>query len=483
MVKEDSYRSWVEIDLNRYEKNVRAIFSLFPKKINYLQVVKADGYGHGSVEIARSATKLNIKFFGVANAKEGILLRENGIKGEIIILGPSIKEEIDDIVSYDLIPSISDLDFAVRLNRSVGKRIKVHLEVDTGMGRGGFLERDLYKDIKKLWSLKNLEMEGLFSHFPISETENRFTRSQIKKFKMIVEDLNKKGYHFKLRHIANSGGVLNYKDSIFNMVRIGLLSFGYAPDGQTQDLTTPIMSFKSKIVLVKEYDKENSISYGRTFITKKKAKIAVIPVGYADGFFRFLSNNGMVIIRGQKFPIIGTVTMDMIMVDITNAITPIKKGDIVTIIGQDGGVKITADDIANELKTISYEVLSDIGRRAIRIYISPSKIEETNKRPLPSIVKALDIIRIVKKLYNIDLSGELGNHIKEDFFKQLFGSSWNLVRENFKYKIELKNFSREFYRVDTVISFDKWITEGTMKIGVTNNNKTLENFLKDKSFI
>ena len=482
MNKTSFYRSWIEIDLIRFKQNLSNILSKLPSDVKYLQVVKADAYGHGAVEISKAALEMNIQYLGVANAVEGILLRESGIDVPIIILGPSLEEEIEDILSYDLTPSVSSLEFGQMLSERSSKIIPIHIEVDTGMGRGGFTAVNR-SQIENIFQLSNLRVEGIFSHFPISEEKNEFSLSQGAEFKEFVKTLGSKGYSAPLIHMANSGGFLNYKESFFTMIRIGLLSYGYFPNGERGSFPVePIMSFKSKVTLIKEYEKGESISYGRTFITQRDTKIAVIPIGYADGLFRQASHSALVLINGQRFPLVGRVSMDMVMADVTDAVSEIGKGDNVTIMGRDGALTQSADDLSKASNTINYEILTNAGRRAVKIY-NIEKDTRSNSSALPSLIREIKFPDLLKKVYGIDLNTDFQSKIKNDIVKKLFGDSWDLIREDLRYHIELLPLEGEYFKVLTSITFKKWINQKDLYIGIANNSDLLDKMIHDRKYI
>ncbi|MCD6578888.1 alanine racemase, partial [bacterium] len=486
-MKSKNYRSWIEINTEQFKENIRIIRKSLDQKCEYLQLVKADGYGHGALEIAKLCENEGVSYFGVANAKEGAFLRDNGIKGNIIIVGPSFYEEIDIIIKKKLIPSISDIDFASALNEKSNHKISVHIEIDSGMGRGGILYYDALSHIKKISKLKNIRIEGIFSHFPNADSINKFSKKQIEIFKELIKDLENANIRFKFTHLANSGGFLYYPDSIFNMVRIGLLSFGYFPGENVERIRVkPIMEFYSRIALIKNYKPGAYISYGSTFKVKRGSKIGIIPLGYADGVFRSLSNKGEVIIKGQKFPIIGNISMDMFMVDITDSVEPIEKGELVTLIGCEKDNCIDANDWARPIGTINYEVLTSIGKRSMRIY----KCKRKSRRQLSYSEKFFEknfenksVFQFLKSEYGIDFSADLKEQLNERYLKKLFGSSYDYFRDDFIYNVKLEPHNELYYKAQISISFKKWVNSSALKIGITNNNEKLEELMKDKGYI
>ena len=294
-----AYRSWVEVDLDNFAKNWEEIKRLVGPDVKILQVVKADAYGHGSIEIANEALKNGACSLGVANADEGVQLRVSGIDKPVVILSPSPVEEIGEIIKYNLTPSVSDLSFAEALQtqcRQGGLRLPVHIEVDTGMGRGGILCDEAVEVIRKISGYFNLHVAGIFSHFASSEHLDEFNEKQWALFQGLLQDLKAAGIQIPLRHISNSGGILNYNAFNLDMVRPGLMSYGIYPSPETQERADlrPVMTFKTRVVLLKDFPPGYSIGYNRTYTTQRPTKIATIPVGYGDGLWRdsFQSGRG-----------------------------------------------------------------------------------------------------------------------------------------------------------------------------------------------
>lgn len=360
----NSLKTFAEINLDALSHNLGIVKKKTNNK-NILAVVKADAYGHGSVEISKHLMRNGVSMLGVAFIEEAVELRKAGIKAPILVFFDI--GNIDSFFKYNLIPNIFDLKTAKAFSDSAYKhnrKIPVHIKVDTGMGRIGIRIAEALPEILKIAELKNLELKGLMSHFSDADLKDKdFTTAQLKSFTKLVESLKKKNIKFKFLHIANSAAVLQSPESHFNMVRPGIMLYGY---GQT-DILKPVLSLKSKIIFIKKAPAGTSISYGRTFITKRKSTIATIPIGYADGYNRKLSNSGEVIICRKRAPVVGRVCMDAIMVDITE-IPEAKENTEVILIGSQGDEKITAQDIADKIGTIPYEVLTTIGHRVKRIY-------------------------------------------------------------------------------------------------------------------
>ena len=366
-------RSWTEIDLTNFEENIKELKKFFHPQAGFMQIVKADAYGHGAFQIARKAIKCGAVSLGVANLQEGLLLRYQGIKIPIVILSPSMENEIEQILEYNLIPTISTLDFAEKLNKS-GK-CKIHINIDTGMGRSGFHFDDAFKSINKILNFKNIEIDGIFSHFSSVEEDPDFTQLQSDRFEEILSKLYLKP---KYIHISNSSGVVTFPNKYTNLVRLGLLSYGIYSNAEMKDKVSlkPVMTFKSHITQIKNAKKADSIGYNRTFIVPKDMNYAVLPVGYADGYDFLLSNKGKVVIKDQVCNIVGKISMDMIAVDISKLAKP-EVGDEVILLG-DANENITAENLTSLYEGLSYELLSQIGRRAKRYYKENGKIIDSS---------------------------------------------------------------------------------------------------------
>lgn len=362
--------TWAEINLDNLAHNFRQIKRLLAPKIKMMVCIKADAYGHGLIPVAKKLLSLGIDYFGVASIDEGIRLRQENIILPILILGPILKEDIEPLFRYNLIPSVCTEEIVSALNnkaRSKRKTIKIHIKVDTGMGRFGVLYKDALGFIEKAHELKFIDIEGVFTHFPCADTGRNFTLHQIDMFKHLISKLNKVGIHIPLLHAANSIGVINYKQSHFNMVRPGLAIYGLYPQEGLNINLKPVLSLKTKVVYFKRVPSGYRISYGHTYVTKKYTTIVTLPVGYGDGYPRNLSNKAPVLIGSRRFKISGRVCMDQVTVDVGNL--PVKIGSEVVLIGSQGKDKITAEELAVLSGTIPYEIVCGLGSRIPRIYI------------------------------------------------------------------------------------------------------------------
>ena len=359
-------KAFAEIDLKALSHNLKIAGHKTGNK-NILAVVKANAYGHGAVEISKHLVRQGVSYLGTAFKSEAIHLRESGIKTPILVFFD--RENIDEYFKYNLTPVVFDLNTARKLDKEAvrhKRRIAIHIKIDTGMGRSGFTIDKALTEIPMIACLKNIELEGLMSHFSDADLEDKgFAVLQLKRFFALKKEFRQKKIIFKYHHISNSAAVLSMKGAHLNMVRPGIMLYGYGLS--KDDNLRPVLSLKSGILLLKKVPAGTPISYGRTFITKRKSVIATIPVGYADGYSRRLSNNGEVIISGKKAPVVGRVCMDTIMADVTD-IAGVNMDSEVILIGSQGRAKITAQDIAARTGTIPYEVLTSIGQRVMRVY-------------------------------------------------------------------------------------------------------------------
>lgn len=373
---------WAEIDLNAIEYNIATIKSLLGKKTKLTAVIKADAYGHGSVQIAHSAVNGGADILAVSALDEALELRQAQILAPIFILGYSEPSYAPYIVAYDISQTVYNFDMAKALSDAAVKQNKlahIHIKIDTGMGRIGFLpNQNSYDEIIKILSLPNLHFEGLFTHFSCAdEKETFYTKQQFETFIQFAKKLQTLGYCPEYLHTANSAATLRFPEYHLDLVRAGIILYGIFPSKNSirEDLMLkPAMSVKTTISNIKSLPKGNAISYGGNYVTSKDTKIATISIGYADGYPRKLSNQANVIIRNQLAPVIGNICMDQCMVDVSN-IDEIEIGDEVVVFGKQGNEYISVEEIAHYLDTISYEVLCDIGRRLPRIYVRDGEIE------------------------------------------------------------------------------------------------------------
>ena len=368
------YRVYAEINLDSIVKNVDNLMALTKENTGALAVVKADGYGHGDVAVAKAVAQ-KVTGYAVATLDEAVNLRENGVKKPILVLGYVDPYEFDILVSYEITATVFDVETAQLLAdaaRVQKKQAHCHIKVDTGMRRIG-LEPDEngIAIVKQITALKELSADGIFTHFAASdETDKTSAEHQFKLFTDFTGRLEKEGIHFTYRHCANSAAVIDMPQVDLDMVRLGIAMYGMYPSDEVKKEKVelfPALDLKSHITMVKEIPAGEKVSYGGTFTTTRTTKLATVSVGYGDGYPRALSSKGYVLVRGQKAPIVGRVCMDQMMVDVTD-IENVTRADIVTLIGKDGDAEITVEEIAALAGTFNYEFVCDLGKRIPRSY-------------------------------------------------------------------------------------------------------------------
>ncbi|MDF2802938.1 MAG: amino acid racemase [Anaerocolumna sp.] len=370
----DKSRAWLEIDINNLKHNAEVLQEIMPDNCKLMAVVKANAYGHGDIETAAVLNSIGIHSFAVATIDEGIRLRRNNIKGEILVLGYTDVSRAKELATFDLMQTVIDYSYGIELSKQ-GYNLSVHIKIDTGMHRLGFGEEE-YRKAAEIFDLTELTVEGIFTHLCVAESNNEvdidFTNRQIATFYGFLEKLKHLGINLPKVHIQSSYGLLNYPELQCDYARIGIALYGsYSSIHDKCKITPdlrPVLSLKAKIALTKTLNPGESLSYGRTFTATKATKIAILPIGYGDGLPRNLSNGGAcVILQGKKVPIIGRICMDQLIVDITDLNT-VQRGGIATIIGKEKGVEILAAEVAGEGDSIANELLSRLGSRLNRIY-------------------------------------------------------------------------------------------------------------------
>ena len=370
------HRVHAQIDLDCIINNYKQIQKHLGEKNKIIGVLKADGYGHGAIPIAKELQKEGIYGFGVAVLQEAITLRKYGISVPIIVLGYTTNYEYADLIKYNIVQTVFNIDMANEISKVAvksNKIAKIHIKLDTGMGRLGFIpcEKSL-KEVETIYSLPNIEIEGIFTHFSkADESCKEYTHKQIVVFNEFIQKLEDKGIHIDFKHAANSAGIIDVRESHYNMTRCGIALYGLYPSEEVEKTNVelkPALSLISSLTHVKEVDKGTYISYGGTYITQEKSIIGTIPVGYGDGYPRSMSSKGRVLIKGDYAPIIGRVCMDQLMVDVTN-INNVKEGDEVVLIGKQNDNYISVEEIAEIMGTINYEVVCQLGKRIPRIYL------------------------------------------------------------------------------------------------------------------
>jgi alanine racemase len=357
------------IDLSAVGHNISEIRKKIGVKRRLMAVVKADGYGHGSLKVSTAALKNGADCLGVAFPEEALPLREAGIDVPIAVLGLIRPEESNKVADLALEQTICSMDLAEALDhaaRNAGIKINVHVKVDTGMGRIGVLPGDALEFVRKVSRLENLRVKGIFSHFACSDEEDSaFTEHQINIFERVTREIESSGVHIPQKHMANSGGVLAYPASYYDMVRPGIMIYGLYPSAEVPRSVNliPAMSLKSRVTQLKKVPPKTPVSYGRTYYTRRNTVVATIPIGYADGYNRRLSNKAYANIGGKKASLIGRVCMDMSMFDVSE-FKNIREGDEAILFGSSP----TIDEIAASLGTINYEIVCAVGKRVPRVY-------------------------------------------------------------------------------------------------------------------
>lgn len=379
-------RTWAEIDLDAAAHNVSVIRERIGQKPMLCCVIKADAYGHGAIRLAREYEALGADWLALSNIEEAMQLRRAGITLPMLVLGYTPPEAAKLLAENNISQCAYSSEYCEALSENAvkdGVCVKIHIKVDTGMSRLGFYFQNINRDTAAVEEIANacrlpgLFPEGIFTHFSVSDGGSdgtMYTMRQFGCFKELVEALDHKGVTFQIRHCANSGATLDYSMSHMDMVRAGVILYGMEPSEDVMhpvDLQ-PVLSLRAVISHIKEIEPGSDISYGRTYTAKEKIRVATIPIGYADGYSRQLSNRGCILVHGVRCPIVGRICMDQCMVDIS-AVPEAKVGDIVTIIGRDGEEEIRVDELAQLLDTIHYEVVCGISKRVTRVYLKDGK--------------------------------------------------------------------------------------------------------------
>ncbi len=379
------YRVEAEIDLDAIGFNIRQIKSRLNKETKLMAVVKADAYGHGAVEASKICLYNGADRLAVATCDEGVELRQSSIQVPVLILGNTVEAQLETVINNSLTQTVFCMDTARAISEAavrLGKRALVHIKIDTGMGRIGFSPTEESLDIiDDIFRLPNIEVTGVFTHFASAdERDKSFTKEQYEKFRFMTDSIEKRGHKGLVRHCANSAAILDMPQLQLDMVRAGIIVYGLYPSGQvsTELVLKPAMKLKSQISYVKEVDENTSIGYGRTYYTRNKSRIATVPVGYADGYSRKCSNKARVIIGGEYAPVIGNVCMDQMMADVTH-IHNVKIGDSVVIMGKEGELCVSAEELAEIQGTINYEIVCNVGKRVPRVFIRNGEIINTKK--------------------------------------------------------------------------------------------------------
>ena len=377
---------WAEIDLDAIAYNMQNIKRLAGNK-EVIAVVKADCYGHGAVDVVPTLIENGASRLAVAVLTEGIELRKSGIKEPIMILGYTPEYLGEELINFDIEQTVYDLDYAKELSKiavSMNSVAKIHIALDTGMGRIGFMPNEQsLKNVVEISKLPGIKIEGMFTHFSTADEKNKeYTNEQFKKYNDFSKALSDLNVNIPIHDVSNSGAIMDMPETYLDAVRAGIILYGYYPSDEVKKENLPLkhaLTLKAKVAHVKEMEKDMYISYGRTFKTERKSKIATIPIGYADGYTRLLMPGAKVIINGKFAPIVGRICMDQCMIDVTD-VGEVKTGDEVILLGQDGSLKYDADDYAKSLNTINYEILCMFKHRIPKVYLKnnePFKVVNT----------------------------------------------------------------------------------------------------------
>lgn len=371
---------WAEVDLDKLAHNMREIRRV-TKSENIIAVVKADAYGHGAIDVAPVLLENGANRLAVAVISEAVELRRSGIECPIMILGFTPPNLIDNLLKYNIEQAVYSYEFARELSKMAQKKnkmAKIHIVVDTGMGRIGYLpNEDSVEEVYNISKLPNIIIEGMFCHFSAADEKDKaYTYDQVKKYNEFYEKLKEKKVNINIRHMANSAAIIDLPETHYEAVRPGIIIYGYYPSAEVSvdkiDLK-PVMTLKTNIVHIKTLPPGEYVSYGRKFKTERESVIATLPVGYADGYTRLLFQKGKVILRGSFAPVVGRICMDQCMIDVTD-ISGVIVGDEVILIGEDGKNKFTADTVAELIGTINYEIVCMVGKRVPRVYIKEGKV-------------------------------------------------------------------------------------------------------------
>ena len=378
--------AWPEIDLNNMEHNLSVLRNIVDKNCMVMSILKADAYGHGSCICAQICEKSGIEWFGVATIEEALVLRKNGITKPILVFGFTPTVYVDIAVKNNITLSVFSLNYAMAVSneaKALNSKIAVHIKIDTGLNRIGIecRKRNIgkaYEEVEAVYSLEGLNITGIYTHFPAPDSKQpediEFTRNQFSVFKNLCTLLEDNDYDIGIKHCCSSTATLYYPEMHLDMVRVGMLQYGMCAcedDFDKYDLK-PVLTLKSTVIMTKNVDVGETISYARTYKAAKPMKIAVISIGYADGYLRVLSNKVEVIIKGHKVPVVGLICMDYLMADVTGY-EDISEGDIVTVYGQEGGEYVSINNIAKVMQGVNGEVTCTISKRVPRVYIYDNK--------------------------------------------------------------------------------------------------------------
>jgi alanine racemase len=383
-LKQYPQRAWAEINLDNIAHNVSEIKKNISTNTEIMVAVKADAYGHGVMEVSKTLIENGVNALAVSMLDEGIQLRKKNIEVPILILNHTNPKRAEEIVNNDLTQTVFSYEMAQSLSdmaKELGKDVKVHIKIDTGMTRVGLKPgHSAIVNLNEILKLKGIIVEGLYTHFASADIKNDiYTKTQFEKFVGICNELSRVGILIPYKHVSNSAAIINYPEMEMDMVRPGIMIYGLYPSKDSVDKRfnlKPAMTLKASVILVKEVEKGTSISYGRTFTTKRNSIIATIPIGYADGYTRLLSNKAKVLINGELAPIVGNICMDQCMIDVTDIRSEVKIGDEVVLFGRQGNNKIDVEELSEISGMINYETISIMGKRLPRVYTKNNEVVE-----------------------------------------------------------------------------------------------------------
>lgn len=375
-------RAWAEINLDNIAHNVKELRRATSSKAEVMGVVKADAYGHGVKEVVRTLVDNGVTRLAVAILDEALQLRNNGVSVPILVLGYTDPVRADEIITHDIIQTVFSQDLAEALSAAsirLGRKVKVHIKIDTGMTRIGFMPgHGALQDVVGISKLPGIIIEGIYTHFASAdESDKSYTWMQFERFMSFYCELARNGVQIPLKHVCNSAGLIEFPEMHLDMVRPGIALYGLHPSGKAdmaKIALKPAMTLKTNVVRVKEVEKGTCISYGRTFTTKRPGRIVTLPVGYADGYSRLLSGRGKVLIGGEAVPVVGRICMDQCMADVTDLAFDVETGDEAVLFGRQGEREIPVEEVAGWMGTINYELVCIVSKRVPRVYLRGGRI-------------------------------------------------------------------------------------------------------------
>lgn len=478
-------RSWVEIDLSAFRKNLSILKSYLEPHQQFMMIVKADAYGHGAIEISKIASEEGAVYFGVANPEEGRLLRLQGCKSPILILSPCLTSEINVILDNDLAVNVTSLNFAKALNKAAvvkDKQAIIHLKVDTGMHRSGILDSEFSDFFSQIQKLSNLNIEGVFSHFASADDDIEFSNQQEERFWKVIGQLPERP---KYIHIDNSHALINKLGKRSNLVRLGIMAYGIQIPLQEDLGLQPVMTFKTTLSQIKHISKGESIGYNRSWIADKDCVYGILPIGYADGYDFMLSNNGVVWLDNVLCKVIGRISMDMICIDLSDIDKP-KIGDVATLLGG-SRLETRAENLVAKYGGNSYELLCQVGRRAKSYFFQNGKLIHSipllrrdfvpDDFPDSKLNKIIESA-IAQRLQSIEIGEIIYREMLRDFF--YYKDRDIHYRHNFHHKIVFSSsLIAGYYNASTILNFDKVLSNDYFLVVCASSDEVLRRYFKN----